>query len=59
MDDPHDPNQVYLIPRQDLGNLKRIQKGLHSRSIRQIWLANYQEKVILGMHRELDRYLKS
>ncbi|MBP6682894.1 MAG: aromatic ring-hydroxylating dioxygenase subunit alpha [Halioglobus sp.] len=59
VDDPDDPNQVYLIPRQDLGNLKRIQKGLHSRSIRQIWLANYQERVIMGMHRELDRYLEA
>jgi phenylpropionate dioxygenase-like ring-hydroxylating dioxygenase large terminal subunit len=59
VDDPENPDQVYLIPRQDLGNLKRMQKGLHSRSIRQIWLANYQEQVIMGMHRELDRYLKS
>lgn len=28
--DGDDPQQVYQIPRQDLGNLKRIQKGLHS-----------------------------
>jgi len=59
VDDLGDPDQVYLIPRQDLGNLQRMQKGLHSRSIRQIWLAQEQEKVILGMHRELDRYLKA
>lgn len=53
-----DPDQVYQIPRQDLGNLKRIQKGLHSRAIRQVWLASHHEKLILAMHRELDRYLK-
>ena len=57
--DVSDPAQVYQIPRQDLGNLKRIQKGLHSRSIRQIWLASHHEKIIMGMHRELDRYLKT
>jgi phenylpropionate dioxygenase-like ring-hydroxylating dioxygenase large terminal subunit len=55
--DPKDPSQVYQIPQQDLGNLERIQKGLHSNSIKQIWLANYHEKIILGMHQELDRYL--
>jgi len=54
-----DPDQVYQIPRQDLGNLKRIQKGLHSRAIRQVWLASHHEKLILAMHRELDRYLKA
>jgi phenylpropionate dioxygenase-like ring-hydroxylating dioxygenase large terminal subunit len=54
-----DPTQVYQIPQQDLGNLKRIQKGLHSRAIRQIWLASHHEKIILGMHRELNRYLES
>ena len=57
--DLDDPEQVYLIPRQDLGNLRRIQKGLHSRSIKQIWLANHHEQVIMGNHRELDRYLKN
>ena len=55
--DGDDPDQLLQIPRQDLGNLKRIQKGLHSRSIRQVWLADHQEKIILGMHQELDRYL--
>jgi len=57
--DPHDPEQVLEIPRQDLGNLKRIQKGLHSRSIQQVWMASHNEKIIMGMHRELDRYLQS
>jgi len=58
VDDVSDPEQVLQIPRQDLGNLKRIQKGLHSSSIRQTWLASHHEKIILGMHQELDRYLK-
>ena len=57
--DLDDPEQVYLIPRQDLGNLRRIQKGLHSRSIKQVWLARHHEQVIMGNHREIDRYLKS
>ncbi|HKY93114.1 MAG TPA: aromatic ring-hydroxylating dioxygenase subunit alpha [Nevskiaceae bacterium] len=52
-----DPEQVLLIPRQDLGNIPRIQKGLHSSGIRHIFLAADQEKLILNHHRELDRYL--
>jgi hypothetical protein len=55
--DISDPGQVLLIPRQDLGNIPRMQKGLHSRGCKQIWLASYQEKMILNMHQELDRYL--
>jgi hypothetical protein len=54
-----DPEQLLLIPRQDLGNIPRIQKGLHSRGMRQTWLAAEQEKLILNMHQELDRYLQS
>jgi phenylpropionate dioxygenase-like ring-hydroxylating dioxygenase large terminal subunit len=52
-----DPEQLLLIPRQDLGNIPRIQKGLHSQGIRQSWLAAQQESLILNMHQELDRYL--
>ncbi len=52
-----DPEQVRLIPRQDLGNIPRMQRGLHSRGCKQIWLASEQEKMILNMHQELDRYL--
>ena len=55
--DLNDPEQVLLIPRQDLGNIPRIQKGLHSRGIQHTWLAGNQEKIILNMHQELDRYL--
>ena len=57
--DIRDPEQVRLIPRQDLGNIPRIQKGLHARGMRHSWLAADQEKIILNMHRELDRYLGS
>jgi phenylpropionate dioxygenase-like ring-hydroxylating dioxygenase large terminal subunit len=57
--DINDPEQVLLIPRQDLGNIPRIQKGLHSRGIQHTWLASNQEKLIVNMHQELDRYLKS
>jgi hypothetical protein len=54
-----DPAQLLLIPRQDLGNIPRIQKGLHSRGIQHTWLAADQEKIILNMHQELDRYLRA
>ncbi len=54
-----DPQQLLLIPRQDLGNIPRIQKGLHSQGIRQTWLAANQEKIILNMHQQLDRYLQA
>ena len=57
--DLSDPEQVLKIPRQDLGNLARMQKGLHSKGIRHIWLASHHEKIILNMHQELDRYLKA
>lgn len=55
--DVMDPAQVRLIPRQDLGNIPRIQKGLHSKGCKQIWLAQDQEKLILNFHQELDRFL--
>lgn len=55
--DLEDPDEVLQIPRQDLGNIPRMQKGLHSKGIRQTWLAAEQEKIILNMHQELDRYL--
>jgi phenylpropionate dioxygenase-like ring-hydroxylating dioxygenase large terminal subunit len=56
--DLQDPEQVLQIPRQDLGNIPRMQKGLHSRSMRQTWLASNHEKIILNMHQEMDRYLR-
>lgn len=56
--DPTDPEQLLLIPRQDFSNIPRVQRGLHSRGCKQIWLASHNEKIILHMHRELDRYLQ-
>lgn len=55
--DFHDPEQVYQIPQQDLGNIPRMQIGLRTGGIKQTWLASYNEKIILNMHQELDRYL--
>lgn len=52
-----DPEQLRLIPRQDLGNIPRMQRGLHSRGCKQIWLAAHQEIMILNMHQELDSYI--
>ena len=57
MTDPADPAQFLLIPRQDFSNIPRVQKGLHSRGYKQIWLSNHHEKMIMNMHRELDHYL--
>lgn len=48
-----------LIPQQDLSNLSRVQIGLHAKGMQQAWLAENQEKLILNMHQELDRYLQS
>jgi hypothetical protein len=45
-----DPAQVLLIPRQDLGNIPRIQKGLHASAMHRTWLASHHEKIILNMH---------
>jgi len=55
--DSYDPDQVRLIPRQDLGNIPRMQKGMRSGGMSRTWLADYNEKIILNMHQELDRYL--
>lgn len=56
--DINDPEQVLKIPRQDLGNIPRMQKGLHSKGCKQIWLASRHEMIILNMHQQLDRYLQ-
>lgn len=55
--DFHDPEQVLRIPRQDLGNIPRMQIGLHAKGLERILLASHHEKVIMNMHRELDKYL--
>jgi len=50
-------DQLGLIPQQDLANLPRIQEGLRSKGMKQTWLASNQERLIMNMHREEDRYL--
>lgn len=57
--DLQDPEQVLLIPRQDLSNIPRMQKGMHAHGLEHTWLAADQEKIILNMHQELDRYLRA
>jgi nitrite reductase/ring-hydroxylating ferredoxin subunit len=57
MTDATDPEQFLQIPRQDFANIPRIQKGLHTRGCKQVWLADYYEKMILNMHQEMDRYM--
>jgi phenylpropionate dioxygenase-like ring-hydroxylating dioxygenase large terminal subunit len=59
MTDAKDPAQFLRIPRQDFSNIPRIQKGLHTRGCKQIWLADYFEMMILNLHQEMDRYLLS
>ena len=56
--DVQDPEQILLIPRQDLSNIPRMQKGMHAHGLEHTWLAEDQEKIILNMHQELDRYLR-
>lgn len=58
MEDVSDPEQFLQIPRQDFANIPRMQKGLHTKGCKQIWLADYYEKLILNMHQEIDRYVK-
>jgi len=57
MTDVRDPAQFLQIPRQDFSNIPRIQKGLHTSGCKQVWLADYYEKMILNLHQEVDRYL--
>lgn len=57
--DVNDPEQLLLIPRQDFSNVPRVQKGLHSTGLKQIWLAEHHEIMILNMHQALDRYLEA
>jgi hypothetical protein len=36
-----------------------MQKGMHAHGLEHTWLAEDQEKIILNMHQELDRYLRA
>jgi phenylpropionate dioxygenase-like ring-hydroxylating dioxygenase large terminal subunit len=56
--DPHDATAWRAIPLQDFSNIPRIQRGLHSHGFDATILAEYQERSILHVHQELDRYVK-
>jgi phenylpropionate dioxygenase-like ring-hydroxylating dioxygenase large terminal subunit len=56
--DPHDETAWREIPLQDFSNIPRIQRGLHSHGFDATILAEYQEKSILHVHQEIDRYLR-
>ena len=54
---PDDTENWGLIPLQDFSNIERQQRGLHSRSFRELRLATQWERAISNEHEELDRYL--
>ncbi len=47
------------IPRQDISNMQRQQRGAHSMSYQESRLATEWESIISNMHRTLDRWLSS
>jgi nitrite reductase/ring-hydroxylating ferredoxin subunit len=55
--DKDDVDNWGLIPRQDIGNIERQQRGLHSRTYKESILSSKWERAITNMHEELDRYL--
>lgn len=46
-----------LIPRQDMSNIERQQRGFHSRTRTESILSTRWEQSVSNMHTELDRYL--
>jgi phenylpropionate dioxygenase-like ring-hydroxylating dioxygenase large terminal subunit len=54
---PDDTHHWPRIPLQDVANIGRQQRGIHSRSIDGLRLSRNYEGGIANMHRELDRYL--
>jgi phenylpropionate dioxygenase-like ring-hydroxylating dioxygenase large terminal subunit len=54
---PDDADNWELLYRQDMSNLERQQRGLHSVSYTGHRLATTWESLIGNMHQELDRYL--
>ena len=55
--EPDDAENLGLIPRQDVRNIERQQRGLHSLGFTELRLATEWESPISNMHIELDRYL--
>lgn len=52
-----DADNLGLIPRQDISNMQRQQRGLHSVGFEHHRLASEMECIISNMHRTLDRWL--
>lgn len=55
--DKDDADGWGLIPRQDFGNLERMQRGIKSPSFSETRLSHLWEQTISNMHEELDRRL--
>lgn len=55
--DQDDTENLGLIPRQDLRNIEKQQRGLRSLGFKEMLLATEWESPISNMHIELDRYL--
>jgi hypothetical protein len=56
--DWRDPKQIGRVLNQDFSNMLEVGIGMRSRSFQGTRLNLRQERAILLMHRELDRYLK-
>jgi phenylpropionate dioxygenase-like ring-hydroxylating dioxygenase large terminal subunit len=52
-----DAEHLGLIPRQDVRNIEKQQRGFHSLGFREQIMATEWESPISNMHQELDRYL--
>jgi phenylpropionate dioxygenase-like ring-hydroxylating dioxygenase large terminal subunit len=55
--DKDDTDNWGLIPRQDIANLERMQRGIRSQSMTEQRLSKMWEMTISNMHQELDRRL--
>lgn len=55
--DPAGPDGFRLIPNQDIGNIARVQRGLHSRAIKLAAFSDRQEIMITNHHRQIDRMI--
>jgi phenylpropionate dioxygenase-like ring-hydroxylating dioxygenase large terminal subunit len=56
--DWRDPKQIGRVLNQDFSNMLEVSRGMRSRGFEGAKLNRRQERAILLMHREVDRYLK-
>jgi hypothetical protein len=56
--DWRDPRQIGRVLHQDFSNMLEVSRGMRSRGFEGARLNLRQERAILAMHREIDRYLK-